>query len=51
VLVFCKTGPLAWDGLFTFWIPVGVFLAWFFVMFWAVRRAVTTSTPTGAVPA
>jgi hypothetical protein len=50
VLVFFKTGPLAWDGLFTFWIPVGVFVAWFFVMFWAVRRAVTTSAPTEAVP-
>jgi hypothetical protein len=50
-LVFFKTGPLAWDGLFTFWIPVGVFVLWFFVMFWAVRHPLTTSTPTGAIPA
>jgi hypothetical protein len=32
------TGPLAWNGLFSFWIPVGEFTAWFFVMFWAMRR-------------
>jgi hypothetical protein len=34
-----RTGPLAWNGLFSFWIPVAEFTAWFFVMFWAMRRA------------
>jgi hypothetical protein len=50
-LVFFKTGPLAWDGLFTFWIPVGVFVAWFFVMFWAVRHALRTAASRAAVSA
>jgi hypothetical protein len=44
LLPFFKTGPLAWNGVFTFWIPVGVFVAWYFLMFWAVRRAITAST-------
>jgi hypothetical protein len=33
-----KTGPLAWNGLFSFWIPVVEFTAWFFVMFLPMRR-------------
>jgi hypothetical protein len=37
---FFKTGPMAWDGLLAFWIPVAVFVAWFFVMFWVMRRAI-----------
>jgi hypothetical protein len=24
----------------SFWIPVAVFVTWFFVMFWAMRKAV-----------
>src|SRR5262249_33916415 len=31
-----RSGPLAWNGLFSFWIPVIEFTAWFFVMFWAM---------------
>ena len=34
-----KTGLLAWNGLLSFWIPVAVFVGWFFLMFWAARRA------------
>jgi hypothetical protein len=36
---FFKTGIMAWNGILAFWIPVAVFVAWFFVMFWAMRRA------------
>lgn len=32
------TGPLAWNGVFSFWVPVAEFTGWFFVMFWALRR-------------
>ncbi len=39
ILLF-HSGPLAWNGLFSFWIPVAEFSAWFFVMFWAMRRLV-----------
>jgi hypothetical protein len=27
-----KTGPFAWNGLFTFWLPLSVFSAWFGVL-------------------
>jgi hypothetical protein len=39
--VYCfHTGPLAWNGLITFWIPLVVFTTWFIVMIVLVRRAV-----------
>lgn len=37
---FFKTGPMAWNGILAFWIPVAVFVGWFVVMFWAMRQAV-----------
>ncbi|WP_099024550.1 hypothetical protein [Mycolicibacterium palauense] len=37
---FFKTGLMAWNGLLAFWIPVAVFVAWFFIMFTAMRKAV-----------
>jgi hypothetical protein len=37
---FFKTGPMAWNGVLAFWIPVAVFVAWFFIMFATMRRAV-----------
>jgi hypothetical protein len=44
LIPFFKTGPLAWNGVLSFWIPVAVFVAWFFIMFWALRRAIITPT-------
>jgi hypothetical protein len=41
LIPFFKTGPLAWNGVLSFWIPVFVFVAWFVVMFWCIRRALT----------
>lgn len=40
VVVFFKSGPLAWNGLFTFWIPLSIFGIWFGVMTWAMLKAV-----------
>src|SRR5581483_10619172 len=40
--VFFKTGPLAWDGLFTWWIPFVLFAAWMVVMIIMVGRAIRT---------
>lgn len=48
LIPFFKTGPLAWNGLLSFWIPVAVFVAWFFVMFWAVRSFVLRAERDGA---
>ena len=36
---FFKVGPLAWNGLFTFWIPACVYFTWFTVMATQVSRA------------
>lgn len=40
--VFFKIGPLAWDGLFTWWIPFVLFAAWMVVMIVMVGRAIRT---------
>ncbi|WP_236977409.1 MULTISPECIES: hypothetical protein [Mycobacterium] len=40
LIPFFKDGPLAWNGILSFWIPVVVFVAWFAVMFWAMRAAI-----------
>lgn len=38
--VFFKTGVLAWDGLFPWWIPFVVFFLWMVVMIFVVRQAI-----------
>lgn len=45
LIPFFKTGPLAWNGLLSFWIPVVVFVAWFGVMFWAIRASLGGPAP------
>lgn len=39
VLLFFKDGPLAYDGLFVFWIPFVVFGCWILLLAWGIRRA------------
>ena len=39
-MTFFKTGPFAWDGLFTFWMPLSAFSLWIFVNTWAVLKAI-----------
>src|SRR5262245_54122557 len=40
LLYFFKTGPFAWDGVFVFWVPLSIFGAWFFVMFFVLRKSI-----------
>jgi hypothetical protein len=38
--VFFKTGPLAWDGLFPWWIPFIVFALWMLIMLFLVHQSI-----------
>jgi len=40
VLVFFKSGPLAWNGLFVFWMPFAAFFSWVLVMTWLLLQAI-----------
>ncbi|ORW23272.1 hypothetical protein AWC19_11990 [Mycobacterium palustre] len=50
-----KSGPLAWNGVVAFWIPVVVFVAWIFVMTYVLLAAINdqedelNATPAGIV--
>lgn len=43
LITFFKTGPFAWNGLLAFWVPVGIFVVWFFIMFYVLLGAIRTS--------
>lgn len=38
--VMHKTGPLAWDGAISFWLHLGAFSTYVFVMFFVVKQAI-----------
>lgn len=42
---FFKSGPLAWNGLLSWWIPVAVLALWFFVMTPVLLRAINIPDP------
>jgi hypothetical protein len=47
---FFKSGPLAWNGLFVWWIPLVTFSGWFAVLIVMVRRAVLNGYADGPRP-
>lgn len=53
VIPFFKSGPLAWNGLFTWWMPLSVFGIWFIVMTWqllaSIRRLETAKAASAMV--
>lgn len=55
VTVFFKHGPLAWNGLLTWWLPLAVFATWLAVMTALPLRAIHAQAlaepaPTAALP-
>lgn len=40
LIIFFKTGPFAWNGLFGIWIPFIVFGAWFVIMTYCLLKGV-----------
>ncbi|MCY4425981.1 MAG: hypothetical protein OXC05_02985 [Halieaceae bacterium] len=51
VVIFFKTGPFAWDGLFGFWIPTILATGWFWTFWWMTRRAINTEESEAAATA
>jgi hypothetical protein len=45
MLLFFKTGPFAYHGLFPFWLPVATFGLWVVLMPWACHQAITSPSP------
>ena len=42
--VFFKTGPFAWNGIFSWWVALTSYCIWLIVMTVEVRRAISTQT-------
>jgi hypothetical protein len=38
--MFFKQGPFAWNGLFVFWLPFGVFFSWIVIMTALLLKAI-----------
>lgn len=47
-LVFFKTGPFAWDGIFSWWLPATWFFIWFAAMTVLSTRAINAQHREGA---
>ncbi|GAA5176553.1 hypothetical protein GCM10023321_85230 [Pseudonocardia eucalypti] len=45
-----KSGPLAWNGLFAFWIPAGVYTVWMCLLTALLLRAIAAPDPVNMRP-
>jgi hypothetical protein len=43
LVIFFRSGPFAWNGVFAFWLPAVVFGAWFIVMALVLRKAIAAA--------
>jgi hypothetical protein len=50
LLIYFKTGPFAWNGIFSWWLPATDFFAWFVIMTVLTTKAINKHhrTPAGA---
>ena len=48
LIVFFQTGPFAWNGLFTWWIPAAAFFGWMIVMAGLMLRAISSPPSAGS---
>lgn len=51
IAVYFKTGPLAWNGVIGFWIPIVMFAVWLCLSVYVLLRAVNSDEQLDAVPA
>jgi hypothetical protein len=51
IIVFFKHGPFAWNGLFSFYLPLTVFAIWIAVMVVLLRAAIDREAAEAAAPA
>lgn len=40
LVIFFQTGPFAWNGLISWWIPAGTFAGYWLILTWIMRNAV-----------
>jgi hypothetical protein len=45
-----RQGPLSWNGLFAFWIPLSVYCVWMMSMAWLLLTAIKADAPETAHP-
>lgn len=51
LLLFFKTGPLAYHGLLGYWVPLFAFGGWMLALAWAIRQSALSDAGATAAPA
>lgn len=50
IAIIFKVGPFAWDGLFPFWLPFGLYGPWLVLMLYCMFRAIRQQERSGIQP-